>query len=42
VVAFRSAATIAAERALGFTHSHGDAPEVLARIAAQRRRGQMP
>lgn len=37
VVAFRSAATVAHERAMGFTHSHDDAPEVLARIAAARR-----
>jgi hypothetical protein len=38
VVAFRSAATVQAERDLGFTHSHDDPPEVLARIAAMRRR----
>ncbi len=37
VVAFRSRATIAQERAMGFSHSHNDAPEVLAAIAAQRR-----
>lgn len=38
VVAFRSAATVAAERQLGFTHSHNDPPEVLAKIAAMRAR----
>ncbi len=38
VVAFRSAAAVAAERAMGFTHSHNDAAEVLAAVAAQRRR----
>jgi ectoine hydroxylase-related dioxygenase (phytanoyl-CoA dioxygenase family) len=29
IVAFRSDTTVAAERALGFTHSHNDAPDVL-------------
>lgn len=33
IVAFRSEATVRAERAMGFTHSHNDAPEVLAAIA---------
>ncbi len=37
VVAFRSLPTIAAERAMGFTHSHNDDPAVLAAVAAQRR-----
>jgi hypothetical protein len=37
VVAFRSAATIAAERAQGFTHSHNDTIEVLNAIALQTR-----
>ncbi len=32
VVAFRSAATVARERELGFTHSHEDAPEVKDRV----------
>lgn len=36
VVAFRSGETVAAERAIGFTHSHNDPPEVLARIARDR------
>lgn len=36
VVAYRSVATIQAERALGFTHSHNDPAEVLAAVAAQR------
>ncbi len=34
IVAFRSAAAVQAERAMGFTHSHNDAPEVLAAVAA--------
>lgn len=38
VLAFRSRATVAAERAMGFTHSHNDAPELLARIAERTRR----
>jgi ectoine hydroxylase-related dioxygenase (phytanoyl-CoA dioxygenase family) len=38
VVAFRSAATVAAERAMGFTHSHNDDPAVLAAIARARGR----
>jgi len=38
IVAFRSEATVAAERALGFTHSHNDAPEVLAAIAEASKR----
>ena len=29
ILAFRSAATVAAERRLGFTHSHNDTPDVL-------------
>lgn len=33
IVALRSESTIAEERALGFTHSHEDPPEVLAEIA---------
>jgi ectoine hydroxylase-related dioxygenase (phytanoyl-CoA dioxygenase family) len=37
VLAFRSRATVAAERALGFTHSHNDDPAVLAAIAAAAR-----
>ena len=32
VVAFRAQATVEEERRLGFTHSHEDAPEVLARV----------
>jgi hypothetical protein len=39
VVAFRSRATVAAERAMGFTHSHNDAVQVLNYIAQQTRRG---
>lgn len=35
VVAFRSKATIAAERALGFTHSHEDAAEVLRMVGRE-------
>jgi phytanoyl-CoA hydroxylase len=38
VLAFRSEATIAAERALGFTHSHNDAAPVLTAIGEQTRR----
>jgi phytanoyl-CoA hydroxylase len=34
IVAFRSETCVAAERAMGFTHSHNDAPEVLAAVAA--------
>jgi len=37
VLAFRSRATVAAERALGFTHSHNDDPRVLAAIAEAAR-----
>ena len=40
VVAFRSAATVAEERALGFTHSHNDDPQVLAAIARRRDGGR--
>jgi len=29
ILAFRSAETVSTERALGFTHSHNDAPQVL-------------
>lgn len=36
VVAFRSRATVAAERALGFTHSHEDAVDVLRRVGRER------
>lgn len=35
IVAFRAKETIAAERALGFTHSHNDAPDVLARVGRE-------
>ncbi len=38
VVAFRSAAAVAAERAMGFTHSHNDDLELLQRIAVLRGR----
>ncbi len=38
VVAFRSPGTIAAERALGFTHSHNDDVQVLTAIGEQTRR----
>jgi hypothetical protein len=38
IVAFRSEATVAAERAMGFTHSHNDAPAVLAAIAEASKR----
>lgn len=37
VLAFRSRATVAAERAMGFTHSHNDDPQLLARIAERTR-----
>jgi hypothetical protein len=37
VLAFRSRATVAEERALGFTHSHNDDPRVLTAIAADAR-----
>jgi hypothetical protein len=37
IIAFRSRTTVEAERELGFTHSHNDAPEVLARVAAMKR-----
>lgn len=40
VLAFRSAATIAEERRLGFTHSHNDNVQVLTRIGEQTRRRQ--
>ena len=39
VLAFRSRATIAQERAVGFTHSHNDDVRVLTWIAAQTQRG---
>ncbi len=35
VIAYRSRATVAVERALGFTHSHNDAPDVLARVGRE-------
>ncbi len=38
VVAFRSRATVDAERGWGFTHSHNDDPEVLRRVAERSRR----
>jgi len=38
VVAYRARATVALERELGFTHSHNDPPEVLARVEAMKRR----
>ncbi|HTE06327.1 MAG TPA: phytanoyl-CoA dioxygenase family protein [Planctomycetota bacterium] len=38
VIAFRAASAVAEERALGFTHSHNDAPDVLERVAALRPR----
>ncbi len=38
VLAFRSLATIAAERAVGFTHSHNDRADVLTAIGEQTRR----
>lgn len=38
VLAFRSRATIAEERALGFTHSHNDNVQVLTRIGEQTRK----
>ena len=38
VLAFRSEATIAAERRLGFTHSHNDRVDVLTAIGEQTRR----
>jgi len=38
VLAFRSTATIAEERRLGFTHSHNDRVEILTRIGEQTRR----
>lgn len=38
VLAFRSLATIAAERRLGFTHSHNDRVDVLTAIGEQTRR----
>jgi ectoine hydroxylase-related dioxygenase (phytanoyl-CoA dioxygenase family) len=40
VLAFRSQATIAAERTMGFTHSHNDEVEVLTMIGEQTRRRQ--
>ncbi|MCR9243856.1 MAG: phytanoyl-CoA dioxygenase family protein [bacterium] len=36
VVAFRSAATVRYERAMGFTHSHNDPPAVLEQVARSR------
>jgi ectoine hydroxylase-related dioxygenase (phytanoyl-CoA dioxygenase family) len=38
VLAFRSRTAVAEERALGFTHSHNDDPELLARLGAQAAR----
>jgi hypothetical protein len=38
VLAFRAQATIAAERAMGFTHSHNDDVQVLTLIGEQTRR----
>ncbi len=38
VLAYRSPATIAQERAMGFTHSHNDDAKVLTRIGEQTRR----
>lgn len=38
VLAFRSEAAIAQERAMGFTHSHNDDPALLQRIAERTRR----
>ena len=38
VLAYRSPATITAERAMGFTHSHNDDVQVLTRIGEQTRR----
>ena len=40
VLAFRSQATIAAERAQGFTHSHNDSAQVLTAIGEQTRKRQ--
>jgi phytanoyl-CoA hydroxylase len=37
VVAFRAQATIAAERALGFTHSHEDRVDVLRDVGQEQR-----
>lgn len=37
VLAFRSQATVRAERALGFTHSHNDDPALLQRLGEQTR-----
>lgn len=44
VLAYRSPATIAAERAMGFTHSHNDDAKVLTAIGEQtrRREGRRP
>ncbi len=36
IVAFRSQATVEAERALGFTHSHNDSPKVLSNVDGLR------
>ncbi len=36
VVAFRTADTVARERAIGFTHSHNDSMEARAAVAAMR------
>src|SRR5690242_18286239 len=36
VIAFRAKATVEEERRRGFTHSHNDAPEVLARVGIDR------
>jgi len=37
IVAFRARATVAEERARGFTHSHNDAPEVLGSVEGARK-----
>lgn len=39
VLAFRTAATVAAERAMGFTHSHGDDLDVLRGVSGLERPG---
>jgi hypothetical protein len=39
VLGFRSKATVAAERAIGFTHSHNDDVKVLTMIAQQTKKG---
>lgn len=40
VVAFRARETVEEERALGFTHSHNDPPEVLAAVGVEREAGR--